>query len=245
MDREAVALLDVLFPPDCIACGRRGALGCGFCGAELAGPATVSWPQPAPPGLPVPWAVAAYAGSCRQFLLAYKERGAVGVARLLAVPLARSITAAAGARTARVIVVPVPSTRSAIRVRGDDVVLTLARRAAAIARRQGLPVQVLPALRHCREVADSSGLGARARATNLAGALSVRPRLGAALVGAEVVIADDLITTGATLVEAARALASCDAFVLGAATVAATQRGGRPRRLGAGANGATVNPHGT
>lgn len=194
----------------------------------------------------MPWAVVAYSGSPREFLLAYKERGAVGVGRLLAVPLAASITAAATAsRTGRVIVVPVPSSGSAIRARGDDVVLTLARRAGAIVRREGLAVRVLPALRHRRQVADSSGLGARARAQNLGGALSVRSPVRAALAGVEVVIADDLLTTGATLTEAARALAGSGAVVLGAATVAATQRHSRPARLGATANGATVKPHGT
>jgi len=44
------------------------------------------------------------------------------------------------------------------------------------------------------------------------------------LSGAPVIIVDDLITTGASLAEAARTLRSSGANVLAAATVAATQR---------------------
>jgi predicted amidophosphoribosyltransferase len=183
--------------------------------------------------------VASYTGSCRQLLLAYKERGAVGLGRLLAVPLATSLTAAVGRRDGTVLVVPVPSTRSAVRRRGDDLVLALARRAATLVRRRGLAVRVLPALQHCRDVADSAGLDSRARALNLAGALAARRRLRPALVGSQVVIVDDLLTTGATLAEAARALGEARAAVLGAATIAATRRlGGHPP------DGATVGVHG-
>jgi predicted amidophosphoribosyltransferase len=227
-----MALLDVVFPADCAGCGARGALGCAQCLAALSGRAVLAWPHPAPSGLPPPWSVAAYSGSCRDLLLAYKERGAIGLRGALAVPLARSLLAAAAASTAesardRLIVVPVPSAGRAVRARGDDVVLGLTRRAASVVRCSGVAVRVMPALRHGRVVADSSGLSAPARAANLAGAFAVRRPARAALIGAPVVIADDLITTGATLAEAARTLRECGALVVGAATVAATRRRGQ------------------
>jgi predicted amidophosphoribosyltransferase len=81
-------------------------------------------------------------------------------------------------------------------------------------------------LRPRRAVADQAGLGSAGRAANLQGALvAVRP-----LAGRAVVIVDDLVTTGATLADAARALLVAGASVHGAATVAATQRRvpGRP-----------------
>jgi predicted amidophosphoribosyltransferase len=206
----------------------------------------LAWPTPSPDGLPPPWSVAAYAGPCRELLLAYKERGALGLARPLAVPLAAAlISAAHGATSSRVLIVPVPSARRAIRERGDDVVLVLARQAAAIARRQRVSGRVAPALRHARLVADSAGLGAGDRATNLAGAFALRPSAVRSIQGAEVVIVDDLITTGATLVEAARVLRAGGATVLGAATVAATQRRGRTGLLGATPTGATVRSIGS
>jgi predicted amidophosphoribosyltransferase len=177
-----------------------------------------------PHGLPPPWAVAAYDGVARELLLSYKERGAVGLGSLLAVALAGAIRAALPADGAPVRLVPVPSSRRAVRDRGDDVVLRLTCRAAAAVRRTGHEVLVVPALSHGRSVADSAGLGARERMANLDGAFTVSPRRRGQLDGARVVITDDLMTTGASVAEAARALRSHGAVVTGAAAVAATRR---------------------
>jgi hypothetical protein len=66
---------------------------------------------------------------------------------------------------------------------------------------------VLAVLRQRQAVADQSGLGARQRLRNLAGALAVAPGGGRLLRGGgTVVLVDDLMTTGASLTEAARAL---------------------------------------
>jgi predicted amidophosphoribosyltransferase len=228
----AMGWIDALFPADCAGCGSRGALVCRTCLTGLSGPAVPAWPSPTPPGMPPPWAVAAYADPCRALLIAYKEHGAVGLRRALAVPLAASIGAAweMAGRTAtelfdsRILVVPVPSAGRAVRTRGDDVVLGLTRRAAANVRRAGVEVMVVPALRHARAVADSAGLTAGARAANLADAFVVRSRARGVVNGATVFLADDLVTTGASLAESARALRAAGASVVGAATVAATQR---------------------
>ena len=48
-----------------------------------------------------------------------------------------------------------------------------------------------------------------------------------------IVLVDDLVTTGASLTEAARVLSAAGVEVLGAATVAATVRLRRPRERGA------------
>jgi predicted amidophosphoribosyltransferase len=74
-------------------------------------------------------------------------------------------------------------------------------------------------LEPARTVADQSGLTTRERAENLAGALRAVGRPGL-----PVVIVDDVMTTGATLVEAARALAAQGHQVVGAAVLAATKR---------------------
>jgi predicted amidophosphoribosyltransferase len=221
-------VLDLLLPVGCAGCGRTGAPACTGCAASLAGPAVAVLPSPAPCGLPPPYTVAAYDGVVRDLLLAAKERGAVGVLPLLGEALSTAVVLAASGLPGdrAVLLVPVPSTRAAVRSRGDDIVLALARRAAGPLRRTGRKVSVAPVLRHVRAVRDSAGLGAADRAVNLAGALGVRDSGRAMLRGAAVIVVDDLMTTGATLAEAARALRAAGGDVHAAATVAATPRRG-------------------
>ena len=108
---------------------------------------------------------------------------------------------------APVVLVPVPSAPWAVRARGHDPARRIALAAAGELRRTGTPARVLAVLRQRRAVADQSGLNSRQRLDNLAGALEV-PAGGARLLagGGRVVLVDDLMTTGASLTEAARAL---------------------------------------
>jgi predicted amidophosphoribosyltransferase len=100
----------------------------------------------------------------------------------------------------------------------------MARVAVTELRRCGMAVRWLPVLRQRRPVADQASLSAAQRTANLAGALGVPPRFVPLITGASVVIMDDLVTTGATLAEAARAVRAAGGLVTGAATVAATGR---------------------
>jgi predicted amidophosphoribosyltransferase len=113
----------------------------------------------------------------------------------------------------------VPSARSAVRSRGHDHALRLARAAAAQLRARGADVRAAALLAPARSVADQSGLTAAQRAANLRGAL----RCTAGPAGA-VLVVDDVMTTGATLVEAVRALRGAGHEVVGAAVLGATVR---------------------
>lgn len=119
---------------------------------------------------------------------------------------ADGVRRSAGAE-APVLLVPVPSARGSVRARGHDPARRIALAAAGELRRAGTPARVLAVLRQRRGVADQSGLNSRQRLDNLAGALVVAPG-GARLLagGGPVVLVDDLMTTGASLAEAARAV---------------------------------------
>ncbi|KUN03207.1 ComF family protein [Streptomyces canus] len=105
-----------------------------------------------------------------------------------------------------VLLVPVPSARWAVRARGHDPARRIALAAAGELRRAGMPARVVAVLRQRRRVADQSGLNSRQRLDNLAGALTVVPGGGRLLAEGLVVLVDDLMTTGASLTEAARAV---------------------------------------
>jgi predicted amidophosphoribosyltransferase len=225
------ALLDLVLPAACVGCGADGSNWCPACAATLAGRPWPARPDPCPPGFPATWAVAAYDGPVRAATVAHKERGVRALRAPLAAALAVSVAAAladgsGGLLHPRVVLVPAPSRGAAVRSRGDDPTLGLARCAARRLTRAGLPAAVLPALRLARSTADQAGLGAQERADNLAGASRVSRRLAGAVAGRPVVLVDDVVTTGATLVESTRALRAAGAVVVAAAVVAATPRRG-------------------
>lgn len=197
---------------------------CESCLLVITAPPRRHLPTPCPPSMPPTWVVTSYDGPAREMLLDYKERGAVGLARPLGDALAASINAVAVDPSRPLHLVPAPSSAASIRTRGDDVVRLLADRAARRLRSPSRRVVVSAVLSQQRNVADSAGLTAAARASNLAGALTVRPALAHRIRGKTVVLVDDLVTTGATLSEASVALIRAGAQVVGAATVAATPR---------------------
>ncbi|GAA3584069.1 ComF family protein [Streptomyces osmaniensis] len=130
-----------------------------------------------------------------------------------------------GGAGAPVLLVPVPSARGAVRARGHDPARRIALAAASELRRAGTSARVLAVLRQGRAVADQSGLNSRQRLDNLAGALTVAPGGGRLLVGGgPVVLVDDLMTTGASLTEAARALRAAMATGVVAAGSRALER---------------------
>ena len=224
-------LADLVLPADCVGCGRPGGVLCEGCGARLgAARARRVWLREPWPGLPPVYGALAYAGVVRSVLLAHKERGALGLAVPLGAALATAVrpccgVGGGGAARAPVLLVPVPSAWRSVAARGHDPVRRLAR-VAARELRGVAPVRVLPALRQCRAVRDQSGLNAVERAANLRGALVVAPAARRLVRLGRVVLVDDLVTTGASLAEAARAVRGAGGRVAGAAVVAVAGVGG-------------------
>jgi predicted amidophosphoribosyltransferase len=198
------ALADLVLPVDCAGCRapherlRRGA--CARCASDLSALRPI--PVDEPPGCV---AIGEYAGPLREAILAYKERGRIGLAGPLGVLLAEAIAAAAGGRPRPLLLVAIPSTARAARARYGDHVRRLVAVAARRLRRAGWPVAVVRPLR-ARPRPDATELDVAGRAAAAAYSLRIRDsRVAAARRAARnrtVVLVDDIVTTGATLAAA-------------------------------------------
>lgn len=203
--RAALAdALTLVLPIDCAGCGAADVALCDGCAAALA-------PHPERRELDglVAWAGLRFDGVTARVVRALKEDGRTSLARVLA-PALRAAVDAVDASARDVVAVPVPTSRAAFRRRGFRVVELVSRHAG---------VRSIPLLRPARTAADQRGLTRDERRRNVAGSLrATRAR------GLRVVVVDDVVTTGATLAEAARALRAGGAEVVGAAAIAATPR---------------------
>lgn len=166
------------------------------------------------PGVPV-FALGRYTGARRQAILACKERGR----RDLVAPLAHALAAGVdrllswGMVDTPLTVVPAPTRRAAARRRGGDPVTRIASTAVA-----GHPdIEVTAALRMRAMARDSVGLDISARERNIAGRVRLRGRPPRT----EVLIVDDIVTTGATARESVRVLRAADVSVVAVLVIAA------------------------
>lgn len=206
-----VDALALLLPVTCAGCDEPDVALCEPCLLALAPSPARRVVDAAGGGIAV-WSGVSFEGVPARVLRAIKEDGRTTLARPLAPALAAAL-AESGATDA--VLVPMPTSRAAYRRRGfrmPDLVL----------RHTGRPVRRL--LRPVRRTADQRGLGREQRRRNVAHSLVAR---GAS--GVRVVVVDDVLTTGASLAEAVRALRAGGAVVVGAVTIAAT-----PRRAGPG-----------
>jgi predicted amidophosphoribosyltransferase len=229
------AVLDVILPPRCAGCGDPGAMVCPGCALRLRGQPAIRMPEPPPAGLPACWSSTAYEGVPRKLIIAYKERGRTALAPALAACLAGVAARALGGFRGSCVLVPVPSVPAARRRRGYDPIVLIATRAVQNLREHGRAATLARVLRPGRRVADQTGLSATERAANLSGAFWVADGDNSPLQAARgrtavAVLVDDIVTTGATLAEAARALGEVGIAVPLAITVAATRRS--PRHAG-------------
>ncbi|WP_137845248.1 phosphoribosyltransferase family protein [Microbacterium sp. 2FI] len=204
--RAALAdALALVLPVSCAGCDEPDVALCAACRAALA-PCPVRRETAGAGSLPVGGGLA-FEGVAARVMRALKEDGRLSLARQLAPALTAAVARAGGGDA---LLVPVPTSRASFRRRGFRVPDLIAARAG---------LSVTRALRPVRRVADQRGLGRLERRGNVAGSLVAR-----GVHGVRVVVFDDVVTTGATLDEAVRALRAAGADVVGAVAVAATPR---------------------
>jgi ComF family protein len=212
--------LDVALPPACAGCGREGDHFCAGCrpaldaGLERPGGVAIGLTAEIPaPLLQLEWC-GPFSGPVRAALHALKYAGE----RRLAEPLGRALAtrwrhAAAGGD----LIVPVPIHARRARERGFDQAVLL----ATVASRE-LGVPCAQVLERSRATARQFDLDRGSRAGNVAGAFQLvsGARDSHPLDGRWIVLIDDVVTTGSTLVACAAPLLAAGAIGVSALTVA-------------------------
>lgn len=226
--------LTAIYPDRCMTCGALVDRGDGLCGscwssvAFIAGLVCDLCGAPLPGdddsavcedchGRPRPWAqgraAILYDGGGRRVVLGLKHGDRTDLAR----PAARwMLRAGRPILATRPLLVPVPVHWSRLAARRYNQAAELARELA----REGGFETVPDALIRTRRTAVQDGLGIDARFANLADAIAVRPCRRPHVAGADICLIDDVMTSGATMTAAARALAQAGALRITALVLA-------------------------
>jgi len=213
----------VLIPVECAGCQSHDRALCGECARSLLAAPTI---HSTPRRVRV-YAALRYEGPARRVLLAFKNHHRTDQARPLSEALVsalqRSLAESLLPATAggQVLIVAVPSSKRAFRTRGYHP-MSLVLRAAGIRHER--------VLRTTKVTASQKLLGAQQRALNVQGAFAATRWLGAT----SVIIVDDVLTTGATIDEATRAISDAGGTVIAAATIGFTPRTGAARDIASG-----------
>lgn len=205
-------LIDLAFPPRCPLCGEGLLSQTGLCAAcwnELVIPGEPSCSlcqRPFPDGMaegavcapclaeaPRHDGIAAgtlYNDASRRLVLSFKRGKRIALAPMMARLMAARMTSA----DADWLLVPVPLHRWRLWRRGFNQAALLA---SEIARIKGMRLEV-DALLRTRATPSLAGLGSKARARAMAGAIAVNPKRAERLRGASIMLVDDVLTSGAT-----------------------------------------------
>lgn len=198
-------LAELVLPRHCAGCGEPGELLCVRCRRMLASPPVRVFP-PTSPHVPV-FALGPYAEAHRGVVLDMKERDNLAVRRYVGAVLAAGLDylEARGEIPVGAVLVPAPTRPSSARARGGDPVEQCCRAASR---------RVAPVLSLAERTADQSELSAAARRANLSGAVRI-----SGVPAGQLIVVDDVVTTGATLAASAERLLAHGADVVACVAV--------------------------
>jgi len=199
------ALQELIFPVRCLGCSALGLSICSSCRRSWH-PHIFRTLSRSAPYFPI-YSSIEYSPIAGKVLLAAKERGLIQADELILHALKRSLFHCVQDEGVGMLI-PIPSRPSVARLRGRQFILELSRQLTA-----STHLPTFEILTHIRKVRDQSSLDAKARVENLAGSMKAMRYLSG-----KAILIDDLVTTGATLAEAARALREQGIEVVAAVT---------------------------
>jgi predicted amidophosphoribosyltransferase len=205
------SLSDLIFPSRCIGCFQLGISICSICRKGWHPHIYQRQLSVNMESFPVISAVQ-YSPIASRVLLSAKESNLLAADELVIAAISHSLHFFLK-RFGPGDLIAIPSRKSATRKRGRNFLADITDSVAANTKLNSVDL-----LRHVRSVRDQSELNLQERNRNIAGALSSKPNFGGNGNNAPLIIVDDLITTGATLAEAIRALRAAGFAVKGAVT---------------------------
>lgn len=185
-------MVDLVYPPRCPACGaaiadQQGL--CAGCWSSLDIPPTAI---DSGHGVPV-HAATLYDDTSRRLVLAYKHGGRIALSRLLARLIAARLPDDSAA-VSPALLVPVPLHRWRLWQRGFNQAALLARELAQLGKGDAL----VDGLIRRKRTPSLGGLGREARDRAMAGAIIINPARAADMARRDVILIDDVFTSGAT-----------------------------------------------
>lgn len=230
-NRELLSgLVDLLLDRSCLGCAAAGPSLCSDCAQSIGQNPHEHIMVPRPTSLPPVFVAGSYDDLLRRAVLVLKDRRDWSLVPPLGALLAGAVAGALAFDDPHeeVALVPIPASRRAIRIRGDDVVTQLARQSKKVLQSNGFNVRVVPALRSARSRGQQKAMNVSQRSSNVRGAFAL-DRSVLSIAHRRAVVVDDVATTGSTLAEAVRLLSHRHVEVIAGVCLAGAVRRGTVR----------------
>ena len=212
------SLKELIYPNICLCCGKTGVKICHNCSKYW-----LANPNKSKVENNCLFFVTTYDETTSPIILAAKESGNRESVKLIARSITNSISfAILNLGIAQPInLVSIPSQLSAIRRRGRDHIKDLVQEVITQLNKQNIDAAYLPILKPIKKIKDQSDLNGLQRKENMSHAFIVKT---SPISQSAVIVIDDLVTTGASILEGVRALSEAKITVDAVVTACAVGR---------------------